>query len=65
MTCKSAWLRIISDYNKMLEKGGKAASTCMEEMIVAANEMRQGDYGDPIAYEKFRTAVRSWTIPEV
>lgn len=51
MTCKSAWLRIISDYNKMLEKGGKR-QYLYEEMIVAANEMRQGTT-EIDAYENF------------
>ena len=51
MTCKSAWFRIISDYNKKLEKGGKR-QYLYEEMIVAANEMNQG-ITEIQAYENF------------
>ncbi len=51
MTCKSAWFRIISDYNKKLEKGGKR-QYLYEEMIVAANEMNQG-ITEMQAYENF------------
>ncbi len=51
MTCKSAWFRIISDYNKKLEKGGKR-QYLYEEMIVAANEMNQG-VTEIQAYENF------------
>lgn len=51
MTSKSAWFRIISDYNKSLKEGGEQRYV-YEEMIVAANEMKQG-ITEVAAYENF------------
>ena len=51
MTPKAAWFRIISDYNKNLEEGGKRRYV-YEEMIVAANAMKQG-ITEVAAYESF------------
>lgn len=51
MTSKAVWFRIISDYNKGVEKGGEKRYV-YEEMIVAANEMKQG-ITEIAAYENF------------
>lgn len=51
MTSKAVWFRIISDYNKGVEKGGEKRYV-YEEMIVAANEMKQG-ITEITAYENF------------
>lgn len=51
MTSKAAWFRMISDYNRNLKKGGKQRYV-YEEMLVAANEMKQG-IAEITAYENF------------
>ncbi len=51
MTSKAAWFRIISDYHRNLREGGEKRFV-YEEMIVAANEMKQG-ITEAEAYDHF------------